>query len=80
MAFLLAITIILHLNIGLCSGEGGDGGVDYWVGTMPPPGATTTPTPAQHSCDICIVGRRINHSLCRKCVTGKYLKSVENST
>ena len=43
MAFLLAITIIL--NIGLCSGERGDGGADYWVGTVPPPGAPPRPAP-----------------------------------
>ena len=82
MALLCAITIILHLNIEVCSG------VDYWVGTCPPPPAgcggapplpSTTPS-AQHSCDICIVGRRRNQSLCRKCVVGKYQKSVENST
>ena len=44
MAFLLAIKIILHLNIGLCSGERG-AGADYWVGTMPPPGAPPRPAP-----------------------------------
>ena len=71
MVLLLAIAIILHLNIEVCSG------VDYWVGTCPPrcggapPPSSTTPSP-QHSCDICIVGRRRNQSLCRKCVVGKY--------
>ena len=45
MALLLAIKIILHLNIALCSGERG-AGVDYWVGTMPPPGAPPRPAPA----------------------------------
>ena len=44
MAVLLAITIILHLNTALCSGERG-AGVDYWVGTMPPPGAPPRPAP-----------------------------------
>ena len=48
MALLCAITFILHQNIEPVSGEdggGGEGGVDYWVGTMPPPGAPPRPAP-----------------------------------
>ena len=74
---LLAITIILHLNIELCSGQCDSYGAypDSYEDCTYTTKKQSTPRPRRgFTCDICIVGRRRTQSLCRKCVSGKYKK------